>query len=337
MARLLHGKALWKEIRQLAQRSQCLIAAVGFVGKRPDRLLQWPRRSVLIADLSEARVREGSSSAKGALRLLKQGVKVLSLPGLHAKVFLFDRHAVVGSMNLSEDSQERLEEAGVVLSGKELRGVRQYLRRLQHAAIPMSEDILRERAKREPRRPRFAAPRARADRRERGEVPAGRVWLLPTKWDREKETERRAAKRALTRLRKEHGVERITWYNACGVDLYRRAREGDWVYCWWAGRRSWGRLEGPYQVVQPVDLGARFEDRRYRLALYRPRRMGWKMDIPLDEGDVRLLAKLVGDPRKPEEVRSDPLKWKVRLLSEAERRKLKRVLARLEEKNRRAR
>ncbi|WP_376790972.1 hypothetical protein [Thermoflexus sp.] len=240
-------------------------------------------------------------------------------------------------MNLSEDSQERPEEAGVVLSGKELRGLRQYLRRLQHEAVPMSEDILHERAKREPQGPRFSAPRAGSDRRKRGEIPAGRVWLLPTKWDREKETERRAAERALTRLRKAHGVERITWYNACGADLYRRAREGDWVYHWWAGRHSWGRLEGPYQVVQPVDLGARFGDRRYRLALYRPRGMGRKMNIPLDEGEVRLLAKLVGDPRKPEEVRSDPLRGKVRLLSEAERRKLKRVLARLEEKNQRAR
>lgn len=112
MARLLHGKALWSEIQKLARRSRSLIAAVGFVGKRPDRLLRWRRNSVLIADLSEARVREGSSSARGALRLLRKGVRVFSLTGLHAKVFLFDRHAVVGSMNLSEDSQERLEEAG---------------------------------------------------------------------------------------------------------------------------------------------------------------------------------------------------------------------------------
>lgn len=173
MGRLLDGEALWSEIRRLAGRSRRLTAAVGFVGRRPDGLLRWPRSSVLIADLSEGRVREGSSSARGALRLVRKGVEVWSLQGLHAKVLLFDRHAVVGSMNLSEESRERLEEGGVVLSGAELRGVREYLRRLQHEAIQMSEDILRERAKRQPRRPRFA--QLRADRRERGEVRAGRV------------------------------------------------------------------------------------------------------------------------------------------------------------------
>lgn len=128
MARLLHGEALWSELEQLARRSRRLVAAVGFVGRRPDRLLRWPRGSVLIADLSEVRVREGSSSARGALRLLRKGVEVLSLPGLHAKVFLFDRHAVVGSMNLSEDSRGRLEEAGVLLRRpQELQAVRAYV------------------------------------------------------------------------------------------------------------------------------------------------------------------------------------------------------------------
>lgn len=219
-------------------------------------------------------------------------------------------------MNLSEDSPERLEEAGVVLSEKELRGLRQYLRRLQHEAVPMSEDILRERAKRESRRLRSAAPQARADRHKREGVLAGRVWLLPTEGAYEgTEAERQVAKRALTRLQEEHGAKRITWYNACGADLHRRACEGDWVYQWWDGERSWNRLEGPYRVVQPIDPGTRFGERRYRLALYRPRGMGRKMNIPLDEGNVRLLAKLVGDPRKPEEVRSDPFREKVRLRS----------------------
>ena len=311
-----------------------MIAAVGFVGRNPEGLLRWPRGSVLIADLSEGRVREGSSSARGALLLLRKGVEVWSLQGLHAKVFLFDRHAVVGSMNLSEESRERLEEAAVVLSGAELRGVRECLRHLQREAIPMAEDILRERAKQEPRRPRFSPPPARAVRRERGGVPAGRVWLLPAYWDRdESETERQAAEGELTRLREQHGVERIEWYKACGADLYRKTREGDSVYFWWAGDRSWGRLEGPYMVVQPVDLGARVKsERRYRLALYRPPRMGRKTDLWLDERGVHLFSRLVGDPRNPEEVRSDPLEGKVYLLREMERRRLERVLAQLERK-----
>ncbi len=336
MGRLLHGEALWSEIRRLARRSRSLTAAVGFVGKRPDGLLRWRRGSVLIADLSEGRVREGSSSARGALRLLRKGVEVWSLQGLHAKVLLFDRHAVVGSMNLSEDSRERLEEAGVLLSGDELRRVRQYVRRLRDNAVPMEEAILRELAKREPRRPRFAPPRVRVDRREPGEVPAGRVWLVPA-WpdDGGTEAERRAAKKALARLREEHGVERISWYSACGADLYRRAREGDWVYFWDAGQRSWGRLEGPYRVVQPVDLGARFGERRYRLAWHRSRRMVRKTDVSLDKRGLLLLGRFVGDPRGAEEMKKNPLKRRPRLLAGTQLRRFGRVLAQLERKRHR--
>ena len=131
-------------------------------------------------------------------------------------------------------------------------------------------------------------------------------------------------------------VERVRWHAACGAELFRRAREGDWVYRWWTGKRSWGRLEGPYVVVQPVDLGARFrfKERRYRPALYRPRGMDRKIDIPLDRGGVRLLSRFVGDSRKPEEVRTDPLAGEPRLLSEVQRRRLERVLAQLERKKR---
>jgi hypothetical protein len=62
-----------------------------------------------VADLSGVKVREGATLVWGALA--RKSVEVLPYPGLHSKVFLFDRHAVVGSMNLSEESQDRLEEA----------------------------------------------------------------------------------------------------------------------------------------------------------------------------------------------------------------------------------
>jgi phosphatidylserine/phosphatidylglycerophosphate/cardiolipin synthase-like enzyme len=109
--KFLYGKRVWQEIKALVRQSRSLVAVVGFVGRRPSRLLRWPRKATVVADLSDARVREGATSARGALALVRKGVEVLSYPRLHSKVFLFDRHAVVGSMNLSEESQDRLEEA----------------------------------------------------------------------------------------------------------------------------------------------------------------------------------------------------------------------------------
>lgn len=187
MARLVCGEDLWEEIRTLARQSRSLLAAVAFVGRNPDKLFRWPRGASLIADLSEARVREGTSSARGALKLVRRVVSVYSYPDLHAKVLVFDRRAVVGSMNLSGESQDRLEEAAVVLSGhEEVASVQRYVRSLLNGADNLSEEVLRELARKEPRR--AVARPARPRRREAAALP-DRVWLLPTGLDRDESSE----------------------------------------------------------------------------------------------------------------------------------------------------
>jgi hypothetical protein len=146
--RFIYGEKLWSRIRQLAEQSQKVVAAVGFVGRSVDELLPWPKGSVVIADLSESQVEGGSSSAEGALRLLKAGVEVRSLPGLHAKVLVFDRHAVVGSMNLSESSSRRgFKEAGIVFEGSEVAAARRYVEFLRKQAKVLNKAHLEKLAK----------------------------------------------------------------------------------------------------------------------------------------------------------------------------------------------
>lgn len=266
VARLLYGERLWEEIDRLAHGSRSLTAAVAFVGARSDRLFKWPRDVTLVADLSEAQVREGASYARGALRLLRKGIRVSEYSSLHAKVLLFDKRAVIGSMNLSEESRHRLEEAAVVVRArKEVESVRRYVRRLLNDATPLSEEVLRARARREPRRvPR----RPVRPKKARSAHLADRVWLLPTGQDHEETpAERRRARQEARRLVQEHGIpdeRELVWYFQCGADIYRRARGGDWCFCWWRSEkhRPLGSFEGPYRVVQPVDLGARFRERR---------------------------------------------------------------------------
>jgi len=325
--RFLRGEQVWQEIKVLARQSRSLVAVVGFVGRRPGRLLRWPRKSTVIADLSEARVREGATSARGALELARKGVRVFSYPGLHSKVFLFDRHAVVGSMNLSEESQVRLEEAAVVLSGpRELDMVRRYVRRVLRNAMPEDEQTLRELAKREPRRRPVRTVAVRR-RRTGALIPAGRVWLLPTTQGVTAE-ELRLAEREERKIREEEGVDRVLWYFRCGADVYRRAKPGDWCFFWWVGtKRSYGWLEGPYEVIRPVDLGQRLGDRRYLLAYFR-RRGQRLLNLPLDRRALQGLMRVVADRRSPEEAARDPLMWKPRLLRPEEKRRLARWLQR---------
>ena len=325
--KFLYGEQVWEEIRGLARRSRSLVAVVGFVGRRPQRLLPWPRNCTVVADLSEARVREGATSARGALALARRGVEVLSYPGLHSKVFLFDRHAVVGSMNLSEESQSRLEEAAVVLSApRELDVVRRYVRQVRRNARPEDEQTLRELVKQEPRR-RPATVVAVRPRKTEGLVPAGRVWMLPTEpADAETREERRLAEREERKIREEEGVDTVFWY-ICEADVYRRAKPGEWCFLWWAGTaRSLGWLEGPYEIIRPVDLGRGLGDRRYRLACFRRRGQGfWKR---LDRRALQRLMRVVADRRSPEEAAEDPLRGRPRLLRPAEKRRLVRLMQR---------
>lgn len=327
MARLLCGEDLWEEIRRLARQSRSLVAAVAFVGRNPDKLFRWPRRATLIADLSEERVREGTSSARGALKLVRRGVSVHSYPDLHAKVLVFDRYAIVGSMNLSGESQDRLEEAAVLLSRREeVASIQRYIRSLLNNADPLPEEVLKERARKEPRM--VAARPARATQREAIWLP-DRAWLLPTERHRESAEERRRARELERQLRREYDIPHVEWYMACGAGLYRRAREGDWCFFWWYREkgRPWGSFEGPYRVVQPVDLGARFGERRYRLACYQTYQLPPR-DIRLTEARITSLQRLVGDRRPPEDAPEDPLRGNPRLLSKLQRARLQRLLRR---------
>lgn len=330
MATLLDGDRLWDQIERLAKGSRSVVAVVGFVGRNPDRLFRWPRKATLVADLSDGRVREGVTSARGALKLARRGVEIRSYPSLHSKVLLFDRAAVVGSMNLSEESRGRLEEAGVLLRRpQELQAVRAYVERIRREARPENVDTLRELAKLEPRRKPVPSSARRSSRRRGVLVPEGRVWILPTEPDTdESREERKLARGYERRFREEHGVDRVIWYRACGQDVYRRVEEGDTLFFWWCRfRRSRGRLEGPYEAIRGVDLGKRLGGRRYRLAYFR--RRGQKLlDERLYLGRLRALMRVVGDRRSPDEAADEPLRWKPRLLRKPERRRLARLLTR---------
>jgi phosphatidylserine/phosphatidylglycerophosphate/cardiolipin synthase-like enzyme len=118
VARFLQSSELWTEIRRRARSSRKLTAMVSYLGQHPDRLIRWPREAIVVADLSEHAVRRGASSARGALRLLRLGVRVFHRVALHAKVLLFERSAIVGSSNLSQPSADVLEEAGVLLTSR---------------------------------------------------------------------------------------------------------------------------------------------------------------------------------------------------------------------------
>jgi len=109
---------LWSEITLLAKRSQHRFVAVAYLGKDATRLLPLRRGDVLVVDMSLSAIKAGQTNPYEIEKYLKRGVEVHSCPNLHAKVFVFDSKAIIGSANVSRNSQNNLVEVALLTTDK---------------------------------------------------------------------------------------------------------------------------------------------------------------------------------------------------------------------------
>ncbi len=292
----LNNDHLWQEIKKQAGKSKSLHAAVGYIGRNPLLVIKWPKNSVVIADLSENAIRSGASSARGGLSLLKKGVKLYQLQFLHAKIYVFDKSAIVCSANLSESSA-RLYESGVLITeDKKVREIRSYVRALINAnknSFKLEKDILKSRIKLEPKHTPMNPP----DTPPNPPLLAKRVWLLPCKPDENEPKEVEKAKKAF--IKKEHENDpRIEWYSRCDKKTQNGAEENDSVMLFWKGTKHevFGKIEGPCKLVAGVDFGKKYKSRRYNLAF---RRNKTKI-MSLDKNGFKTIQRYQGDQKKRE-------------------------------------
>ncbi len=105
---------LWPEITRAAKasRARCSVA-VAYFGQGAARLLPLARGSRLVVDASEGAVKSGQTCPADLLAMVKRGVRVFSVPNLHAKVFVLGRVAFIGSANVSRRSAGTLIEAAL--------------------------------------------------------------------------------------------------------------------------------------------------------------------------------------------------------------------------------
>jgi hypothetical protein len=81
-------------------------------------LLPLPEGSRLVVDASDAVVKAGQTDPRELRRLVARGVRVYCRPNLHAKVFVLDGVAFVGSTNVSRRSRDTLLEALIETSAR---------------------------------------------------------------------------------------------------------------------------------------------------------------------------------------------------------------------------
>lgn len=103
----------WREITRRARKARSARVAVAYFGQGASRLLPLKAGGVLVVNLGLAAVRSGQTCPDEVIRLLRRGVEVHSCDNLHAKVFVFDRRAIVGSTNVSHNSRGGLLEAAI--------------------------------------------------------------------------------------------------------------------------------------------------------------------------------------------------------------------------------
>jgi hypothetical protein len=103
---------IWPRLTEAARDSQepCAVA-VAYFGAGAGRLLPLPKDSSLVVDASDRAVASGQTCPADLSKLVKRGVKVYSVPNLHAKVFVVGRVAFIGSTNVSNRSASQLVEA----------------------------------------------------------------------------------------------------------------------------------------------------------------------------------------------------------------------------------
>lgn len=89
-------------------------AAVAYVTS--DEVVSFRKGDVLVVDASDQAIANGNTSAKLLRRAFDNKATLVSVSGLHAKVMILGRWAVIGSANLSINAMEELIEAALVTS-----------------------------------------------------------------------------------------------------------------------------------------------------------------------------------------------------------------------------
>jgi hypothetical protein len=186
---------VWRTIGRLAKDAKSRLVATPYFGTGGASILPLGVGDVLVVDVSLGAVKSGVTNPSELLKLHGRGVRIHSHSRLHAKVFVFDDEAVVGSSNVSMRSRDALEEAAIRTSDKQaVAAARRFVEELVKAGDgEVSEEYLLECVKhyRPPRgymehvtdrgRPRKKAAGARG--RKGDDAPA--LWLVSGIHDKE--------------------------------------------------------------------------------------------------------------------------------------------------------
>lgn len=146
---------LWTTLTAAAKKNKRIChVAVAYFGQGGSKRLPLYPGSYLVVDASESTVKSGLTCPDELIELQKRGVKIFSVPNLHAKIYVIGRSAFIGSANVSGHSANTLVEALLCTTDpKAVSGARQFV--IDSSIQEYGPEMLKELSKiyRPPHRP----------------------------------------------------------------------------------------------------------------------------------------------------------------------------------------
>ena len=232
-SRFIANGELWDALRDHVAKTQGVRAAVAYFGRNGAKLLPLKKGDTIIVDVSLGAVRQGVTDPRALKTLMQRGVAVFSRPSLHAKFVVAGRTLIASSANVSRNSREILDEAGIMTTDPAavLRAA-DFFEKL--CTEPVGKKYLAQCIK-EYRPPKFKAAVERVAHRGRSRrVTEAKVWFVGglvtfDLSDKDRASMSKLERRAEKRLKAPAKTE-VKWIRYGKRPRFLRAiRLGDWV------------------------------------------------------------------------------------------------------------
>lgn len=166
---------LWHKIGNLAKQTKRKHIAVAYLGSGAAELIPLRKGDTLVLDMSLPAVKSGQTNPYEVGKYLRAGVSIFTCANLHAKVFVFDGSAIVGSANLSQHSHNTLVEAGVITRDRDVvKAARGFIKSIQVERITPEYLKLCKRAYKPPQ---FGNGRFRKRTLQKVQPTYSRLWI----------------------------------------------------------------------------------------------------------------------------------------------------------------
>lgn len=218
MGTQLITKNVWHSITHAAKSTSIKsFVAVAYFGQGGARMLPLTKGSLLLVDASEKAVKSGQTCPEELLNLYYKGVKIFSLPNLHAKLFVIGKALFIGSTNVSSNSAETLTE--VLFRTSEIKSVenaKEFIK--SFCKVEMGPDLL-ARLQKMYRPPRFIGKKKTETKQKSKNVSTSGFYTYQLESTRFTEDEKKQSEMGYSEAEKKriiksrHFVDEFKWGN----------------------------------------------------------------------------------------------------------------------------